>query len=237
MKLSVVIPFHDEERNVLPVISEVRRHHAEAEIIAVDDHSTDGTWALLSGLEDVRAMRLPERLGQSAALYCGLRRASGDVCVILDGDGQSSVADVKRLLDHIPAYDLVVGRRMRRGDPIGKRAASRVANGVRRRLLGDGVRDTGGTPKAMKRECVEQLVPFDGMHRFIPALLTAAGCRVLEVDVLHRPRLHGRSHYSNASRALRGLWDLIGVAWLARRRIDPRVLRGDQDSTCRDSSD
>lgn len=224
MKLSVVIPFRDEERNVLPVVSEIRRHHPEAEIVAVDDHSQDRTFELLSALEGVQAHRLREHLGQSAALHHGLCRASGDVCVILDGDGQSSVADIKRLLEHIPAYDLVVGRRLRRNDPVAKRAASWIANGVRRRLLGDGVFDTGGTPKAMTRECARHLIPFDGMHRFIPALLSRAGYRVLEVEVTHRRRLHGDSHYSNAARALRGLWDLVGVDWLSRRLIDPRLL-------------
>ena len=178
MKLSVVIPFFDEETNVGPVLRELRRIHPEAEIIAVDDGSGDGTYEVLSALRDEAGLvvhRLPRHLGQSAAIYAGLCRAQGDYVVLMDGDGQSDPSDIKRLLAELPAHDLVNGRREVRSDTAARRVASRVANAVRAGWLRDGMRDTCGTPKAMKRECVEHLVPFDGMHRYIPAQLAAAG--------------------------------------------------------------
>jgi dolichol-phosphate mannosyltransferase len=236
MKLSIVIPFYDEERNVVPVLGEIRRCHPEAEIIAIDDHSSDRTFELLSTQPGIRAWRLPRHLGQSAALHVGLRQATGDVCVIMDGDGQSNAAEIKALLAHLPEHDLVVGRRVSRSDSRAKIAASWLANRIRRWVLGDGLMDAGGTPKIMKRECVAHLPAFDGMHRFIPSLLTRAGFSVVEVPVSHHPRLHGCSKYTNAGRASKGLWDLIGVKWLGHRLIDPRLLeprsetRDDQES-------
>ncbi len=235
MKLSIVIPFHDEEENVVPVLNEIRRCHPEAEIIAVDDHSTDRTSEILGGQSGVRLCRLPRRLGQSAAVYGGLVRATGDVCVIMDGDGQSSAADIKRLLEFFPEYDLVIGCRVERCDSMARVVVSRIANRLRRGFTRDGVTDSGGTPKAMKRECVEHLIPFDGLHRFIPALLSRAGFRVIEVPVSHRRRLHGRTKYGTWGRAWRGVWDLLGVSWLLRRRIDPRIVGADAGAPDRQS--
>lgn len=230
MKLSIVIPFRDEAQNVRPVLAEVRAHQPQAEIVAIDDGSSDETLALLRAEPGVEVIALPRPLGQSAALYCGLRAARGDVLVTMDGDGQTSAADIKRLLSHIPRYDFVNGRRVRRNDPPSKVAASWVANWLRDLVLRDGMRDAGGSPKAMKRECVDHLVPFDGMHRFIPSLLVGAGYRSLEIDVEHRERLHGRTKYTNAGRALRGLRDLVGMSWWLRRRIDTRSAHDPRSS-------
>jgi dolichol-phosphate mannosyltransferase len=139
---------------------------------------------------------------------------------MMDGDGQSSAADIKVLLEYIPEYDFVNGCRAKRRDTISRRWASRIANKLRSGMTGDGMRDTGGTPKVMKRECVDHLVPFDGLHRFIPALLVRAGFRCIEVPVAHRERLHGTTNYTNWGRGLRGAWDLIGVRWLLGRKLD-----------------
>jgi dolichol-phosphate mannosyltransferase len=151
----------------------------------------------------------------------------------MDGDGLCSVEDITRLVEHFPRYDFVNGRRIERMDSRSRRFASRIANGLRSLVLGDGMQDTGGTPKAMKRECVAYLVPFDGMHRFIPAMLRRAGFKLLEIPVSHRERKHGRSKYGNWERGLRGAWDLVGVSWLLRRRFTPGELEssgGDGDS-------
>jgi len=222
--LSIIIPFFNEESCVDPVIREIQRCHPDAEIIAVDDCSTDGTAAALGRQSDIRVHRLNRHLGQSAALYAGLELSCGEICVIMDGDGQSNAGEIKRLLAHIPAYDLVIGRRTHRQDNALRIVVSRLANGLRRRVLGDGVFDTGGTPKVLKRSCVDQLVAFDGLHRFLPSLLTHAGFRVLEVPVDHRPRHGGQSKYGSLRRGLRGVVDLIGVGWLRSRLIDPRDL-------------
>jgi dolichol-phosphate mannosyltransferase len=225
MKLSIVVPFYNEESNVGPVLTELRQFHPDAEIIGVDDRSTDGTYEALMRQEGIRVHRLARHLGQSAATYAGLARTTGDVCVLMDGDGQSNAADIKVLLEYIPEYDLVNGSRtLGRSDSASRRIVSRVANSIRILFTRDGMRDTGGTPKIMKRECVEHLVPFDGLHRFIPALLIQAGFRAIEVPVSHRARLHGVSKHGNVGRALRGACDLIGVRWLLSRRLDASAL-------------
>ena len=130
MKLSIVIPFHNEEKNVAPVITEVQRFHHEAEIIAVDDGSTDGTAAELGRIDGIVTLRLARQNGQSggqsAALYAGLRRARGDVCVTMDGDGQTSASDIKRLLGYLPEYDFVNGCRANRSDS-SRRSSGRPA--------------------------------------------------------------------------------------------------------------
>ncbi len=224
MKLSIIIPFHDEEENVVPVLSEVRRAQPGAEIIAVDDCSTDRTLGILEEQVGIRVLRLPRQMGQSAATYAGLIRATGDVCILMDGDGQSDPGDIKRLLEYMPQYDLVNGMRSERRDSLARRLASRVANATRVWFTRDGMRDTSGTPKALKRESVDHLVPFDALHRFIPAILKRAGFEVIEVPVAHRQRLHGGSKYTNMGRAMRGVWDLIGVHWLLARKLDVAEL-------------
>ncbi|MBW2272187.1 MAG: glycosyltransferase family 2 protein [Deltaproteobacteria bacterium] len=220
MQISVVIPFYNEVDNVDPVLDELRELLPDAEVIAIDDGSRDGTGERLRARGDVQSHFFPRNLGQSAAVYYGLVRATGDVCVIMDGDGQNDPRDLPRLLELIPDYDLVNGHRAERRDPLSKRLASRVANGFRRAVLHDGMRDTGCTPKLLKRELVRHLVPFDGMHRFIPALVQAAGARCIEVPVQHRPRRSGQSKYTNLRRAVRGLRDVFGVRWLLARRVD-----------------
>ncbi len=224
MKISIIVPFYDEEQNIVPVLSEIRLAYPQAEIIAVDDGSRDLGFEILSQQAGVRVHRLPRHMGQSAAIYAGLKLATGDVCVLLDGDGQSDVADIKTLLEYIPDYDMVNGCRDGRQDTSTRILASRAANWLRNAFTHDGMRDTGGTPKAMKRQCVDDLVPFDGLHRFIPALLRQAGHRIIEVPVSHRRRLFGETKYTNWRRALRGAWDLVGVRWLLSRRFGPRDL-------------
>lgn len=217
--LSIVVPFHDEEANVEPVLRELRGACPEAQIVAVDDGSRDRTAERVPAGLGIELVRLPRHAGQSAALHAGLARARGEVCVLMDGDGQSDPGEIKRLLAHLPEYDYVTGHRVVRGDGRLRVWSSKAANAIRRGVTGDGVHDTGGTPKLMKRACVEALVPFDGMHRFIPALLRNAGFRGLELPVAHRARLHGRSRYGTGRRALRGLWDLVGVRWLLSRQL------------------
>jgi dolichol-phosphate mannosyltransferase len=219
MQISVVIPFYNEVDNVDPILDELLEVLPDAQIIAIDDGSDDGTTQRLRARSDVQGHFFPRNLGQSAAVYYGLVRALGDVCVIMDGDGQNDPHDLPRLLELFPEYDLVNGYRAERHDPLSKRLASRIANAFRRAVLHDGMRDTGCTPKLLKREFVRDLVPFDGMHRFIPALVQAAGARCTEVPIQHRPRRSGQSKYTNLRRAVRGLRDVFGVRWLRARRV------------------
>ncbi len=219
MTLSIIIPFYNEEDNIAAVLHEVRAACPAAEIIAVDDGSTDATAARIAATPGATLLSLGRNLGQSAALYAGLRRAHGEVCVMLDGDGQNDPADIPELVAALASADMVCGWRRDRRDTWSRRAASRFANRLRRAVLNDGIRDTGCSLKAMRREHVRFLVPFNGLHRYLPAMLKSAGLRVVEVPVNHRPRTRGVSKYTIGGRALRGLRDLFGVSWLLARHI------------------
>ncbi|MFH1066887.1 MAG: glycosyltransferase family 2 protein [bacterium] len=219
MKISIIIPFYNEEENVQAVIDEVKRANPDAEIIAVNDGSTDATAQKLAAQTDIRVISFPRNLGQSAALYEGLNTATGDVCVMMDGDGQNDPADISELVKRVGERNLVCGYRRKRHDSWKRKLASRVANAIRNAILHDGARDTGCTLKAMRREHVRLLIPFNGLHRFIPAILSSAGLSIVEVPVNHRPRRAGQSKYTIGGRALRGILDLVGMRWFLKRQI------------------
>ncbi|MGH7992670.1 MAG: glycosyltransferase family 2 protein [Limisphaerales bacterium] len=219
MKISIIIPFYNEEENVVSVLTETRRTNPEAEIVAVNDGSSDQTEAMIRQHADVRLISFGRHLGQSAALYTGLKLAQGEICVMMDGDGQSDPADIPGLVSLLDRADLVCGCRRNRQDTWSRRSASRIANFIRRRVLHDNVHDTGCTLKTMRRADTRHLIPFNGLHRYLPVFFNQAGLRIIEAPVNHRPRKHGRSKYTNWERAVRGLYDLIGVRWLMARRI------------------
>jgi dolichol-phosphate mannosyltransferase len=220
--VSVVVPLYNEEENVALLQKELAAALAgiNHEIIFVDDGSTDRTLSRLTTAPDVRVLRFENNAGQSAALYAGANAARGAVVVLIDGDLQNDPADIPRLLLEIErGADLVCGYRAQRKDTLVKRLTSRIANFVRSRFTKDGVRDTGCTLKAMRRECVRALVPFKGMHRFIPALIKGAGYRLVEVPVNHRARRFGESKYGLGNRAVRATIDMFGVRWLLSRQL------------------
>jgi dolichol-phosphate mannosyltransferase len=224
-RLSIVVPFHNEEANVAPVLRELRGVLPTAEIIAVDDGSADETWVQIQSVPGVFGLHLRCNLGQSAAIYYGLRAATRDVCGLMDGDGQNDPASFLSMLQEWlkGEADVVCGYRFERHDSWNRRVASRLANAIRRRCLDDGVRDTGCSQKIFLRSAVELLVPFRGMHRYLPAIFKQAGLRIAEMPVRHRPRSAGVSHYGNWGRALDGIHDLIGVSWLLQHKLPPRV--------------
>jgi dolichol-phosphate mannosyltransferase len=223
---SVVVPLYNEEAN-LPILQEELRvalSGLDYEIIFVDDGSVDRTAERIEPAGNIRVIRFEKNSGQSAAIYAGLRAAHGATAVIIDGDLQNDPADIPKLLAEIArGADLVCGYRVKRQDTWVKRATSRIANAVRSRYTKDGVRDTGCTLKAMRRECVSALFPFKGMHRFIPALVKAAGYELVEVPVNHRPRRFGQSKYGLGNRALRATIDMLGVRWLLSRRLSYKI--------------
>jgi dolichol-phosphate mannosyltransferase len=223
---SVIVPIYNEEAN-LPILQEELRlalSGLDYEIIFVDDGSVDRTAERIENAPTFRLIRFEKNSGQSAAIYAGLTAARGATLVVIDGDLQNDPADIPRLLAEITlGADLVCGYRLKRQDTLMKRLTSRIANTVRSRYTKDGVRDTGCTLKAMRRECVSALVPFKGMHRFIPALIKAAGYRLVEVPVNHRPRRFGQSKYGLGNRALRATIDMFGVRWLLSRRLAYKV--------------
>jgi len=194
------------------------------EIVFVDDGSMDRTVSRIATAPNIRLIRFEKNTGQSAAIYAGLQAVRGATAVLIDGDLQNDPADIPRLLAEIArGADLVCGYRAQRKDTLLKRLTSWIANSVRSRFTKDGVRDTGCTLKAMRRECVGALVPFKGMHRFIPALVKAAGYRLVEIPVNHRPRRFGQSKYGLSNRALRATIDMFGVRWLLSRRFNYKV--------------
>jgi glycosyltransferase involved in cell wall biosynthesis len=225
--LSVVIPAYNEEANVEPchheLVGVLEAHGPAFEVVFVDDGSTDGTPDALRRLAHadhrVRILRFRRNAGQSAALDAGFRAARGAVVVTMDADLQNDPHDIPRLLAALPGHDAVCGWRVDRHDPWTKRIASRVANAVRDRVTRDGVHDTGCSLKAFRREAVQRLHLYRGMHRFLPALLQMEGLRVTEVPVSHRPRKAGVSKYGNWQRLWTGLADLWAVRWMARRRL------------------
>jgi len=224
--VSVVVPLFNEEENIPLLQAELAAALTglDYEIIFVDDGSRDQTVARIAAGPRIRILCFEKNTGQSAAMYAGLHRARGAVAVLIDGDLQNDPADIPKLLAEIErGADLVCGYRAQRKDTVVKRITSRVANFVRSRFTKDGVRDTGCTLKAMRRECISALVPFKGMHRFIPALVKGAGFGLKEVPVNHRPRKFGQSKYGLGNRALRATIDMFGVRWLLSRQLKHKL--------------
>lgn len=226
--ISVVVPVKDEVENVGPLAREIAAAVAgesSAEIIFVDDGSTDGTGDALRVLKrelpQLRVLQHVRNLGQSRGIRSGVLAARFDIIVTLDGDGQNDPADVPKLLallrDAPKNVGVVSGVRAKRQDTFSRRMASRLGNGIRAWLLQDGVADTGCGLKAFRREAFLALPYFDHLHRFLITLMIREGFAVRFVEVNHRPRAHGTSKYTNFNRLLVSVNDLIGVRWLQRR--------------------
>jgi dolichol-phosphate mannosyltransferase len=231
LDLSVVIPVCNEADNVDALCAELRQclGSLDYEVVFVDDASTDGTAAKLASLREampqLRVVRHAANAGQSAALLTGVRAARGEWVATLDGDGQNDPADLLKLLTlarsgPAPA-GLYTGHRTSRRDSRVRILSSRIANGVRSRLLRDRVLDTGCGIKLLRREVFLSLPYFDHMHRFLPALVRREGLEVVAVPVSHRRRLAGASKYGVGNRLWVGIVDMIGVMWLQRRRRRP----------------
>jgi uncharacterized protein YjhX (UPF0386 family) len=157
-------------------------------------------------------------------MYVGVNAATGARIALLDGDRQNNPADIPRMLAKLDeGFDLVCGWRAQRQDSLSKKLTSRFANFVRSRFTRDGVHDTGCTLKVMRRECREALVPFYGMHRFIPALIKGMGYRITEMPVNHRPRVAGVSKYGFGNRAIKATMDMFAVRWLLSRQFQIRI--------------
>lgn len=224
--LSVVIPLYNEEENISPLQAQLEHGLAgqDYEIVFVDDGSKDNTVAKIERRPGVRVLAFEKNAGQSAAMYAGIMAAKGDIIILLDGDLQNDPEDIMKLVAEVEkGGDLVCGYRAKRRDTVIKRITSRVANFVRSRFIGDGVRDTGCSLKAMRTECRRALLPFYGMHRFIPALIKNAGFSVVEMPVNHRHRQFGISKYGLGNRAVKATMDMFGVAWLNSRRVNYQI--------------
>ena len=226
LRYSVVVPFFNEEANVVSLLAEIHAVMAPLgtyEVIAVDDASSDGTRGrLLNCATDphLRVIGHGRNRGQSAALCSGIDAAQGEWVITLDGDGQNDPIDIPRLLREVEVAHpplLICGHRHQRRDSRVRLLSSRIANGVRSRLLGDDTPDTGCGLKIIQREAFLKLPRFDHMHRFLPALMRRDGAAIRSVVVSHRARLHGVSKYGVWNRLWVGIVDLFGVMWLKRR--------------------
>ena len=238
LRLSVVAAVLNEAENIRPVVGEIAaalQGMQPFEVIFVDDGSTDATlselraWGAL--LPELRVLSHDRRCGKSAALRTGIEAARGRWIATIDGDGQDDPTEIPALLalaEQATGAEqaggiapLVVGVRRKRHDTLSRRVATRLANGLRRRLLDDGCPDTGAPMKLFAREAFLLLPQFEGVHRFLPALFRSYGHPLICKPVRHRSRLHGSSKYTNWNRALVGVRDMAGVMWLQRRTIRP----------------
>jgi glycosyltransferase involved in cell wall biosynthesis len=230
-ELSIVLPVFNEVDNIFllarELITAVDDLKLSAEIVFVDDGSTDGSaeaiLAVMAQEPRARLLRLETNAGLTAAFHAGYTAAVGRVVVTMDADLQNDPQDITRLLTALENADAAVGWRVRRQDTWAKRASSRIANAIRSRVTGDDVIDSGCSLRAIRRECLSALPPYNGMHRFVPTLLRAAGFRVVQVPVDHRPRRFGRSKFGIRNRAVRAFIDLLAVTWLIRRSLRYRV--------------
>lgn len=238
--VSIVVPCRNEAENILPLIKGIVQSMSvigQFEIIVVDDASDDGMAGLLDEelktRAELRVLRHDRPGGQSAAIHSGVVAASHDLICTLDGDGQNPPEELARLvapffLADAATLGLVAGQRVGRKDTLARRLASLLANTLRSFVLRDGTRDTGCGLKCFRREVFLTLPYFDHMHRYLPALFARDGWRIAHVDVSHRPRSAGRSHYSNLQRGIVGIFDLMGVAWLLRRSKKTRATEVDR---------
>lgn len=226
--LSVVVPVFNERDNTAPLVHEIvaaLRGVVPFEILYVDDHSRDDTLVTLQALKaqvpELRVLQHQTQSGQSTAIRTGVKAARAPWIATLDGDGQNDPADLPKLLRARDAGDsqvkLYAGWRVDRKDSGSKRWASRYANAIRARMLHDDTPDTGCGTKLFERDAFLDLPYFDHMHRYLPALMQRAGWKTISVPVNHRPRGAGVSKYNNLQRALVGIRDLRGVAWLIAR--------------------
>jgi glycosyltransferase involved in cell wall biosynthesis len=235
MDLSIVIPVFNEEENVEPLISEIeaalnslsRRY----EIVVVDDGSGDNTFGVLAEIyradPHLRVVKLKRNFGQTAALAAGLAHATGEVVVMLDGDGQNDPADIPALLKELEqGNDIVCGWRHRRHDPfLSRRLPSMIANSVISWTTQVKLHDYGCTLKAMRKEIAKNLKLYGEMHRFIPAIAYERGARIAELKVNHRPRLRGKSKYG-ITRTVRVILDLMTVKFLMSYSTRPSHIFG-----------
>lgn len=233
VEFSIVIPVKNEEESLGELAREITAAMAATtwrwECVWVNDGSTDATQQALEALHRQQARHrwvcLERNYGQSAAMAAGFAQARGEFVGTLDGDGQNDPSDLPRLLEQLLRgdIDMVNGIRRRRQDSAVRRLSSRIGNGFRNWLTHEKVSDVGCSIRVFRRACVEGLVVFKGMHRFLPTLIRMRGFRITEVPVNHRPRSKGVTKYGIWNRLWVGIGDVLMVAWLQKRFVQARI--------------
>jgi glycosyltransferase involved in cell wall biosynthesis len=236
-EISVVIPVFNEAESIGPLVREIvdvlgagaEPPHGPYEIVVVDDGSTDGTDDVLAALAGeiatLQIVRHATNCGQSAGQATGFARARGRVIVTLDGDGQNDPADIPALIEALAAdVDCVCGVRQVRQDDLVRRVSSRVANRFRDAVTGDRVADSGCALRAIRRSALDELLVFNGMHRFLASILRFQGYRVVELPVNHRPRTAGTTKYGVGNRLFRGIRDCFALRWYRARALQAKRL-------------
>jgi glycosyltransferase involved in cell wall biosynthesis len=227
-QISVVLPCHNEQDNLRPLITALREAieplKISYEIVITDDCSTDNSWTMLKEFaaadKRIRVQRFAKNAGQSAALWAGMKAAHGRYLVTLDADLQNDPRDVPQFLEALKQFDCVCGSRVAargQGDNFVRVASSRIANWVRNKLSGETISDAGCCYRAFKRECIGNLKFFKGMHRFLPTLFKIEGYTVTEIPVRHNPRAGGQTHYGVWNRLFASFYDLLAVRWMKKR--------------------
>lgn len=229
IQLSIVVPAYNEADNILPLAREVAAAFpagaVDYELVFVDDGSTDATWEQIRAAHRadprVHGLRLARNCGQSAALWAGIQTTTRPVIATLDSDLQNDPADLPLLLAELGAADFVCGARVQRQDSLVRRLSSRIARWARHAVLGTDFLDTGCALRVFRRETVQGLFSFNGLHRFLPVLVHGGGFKTKEIPVNHRPRVAGVSKYGVWNRLGRGVADLFAIAWFQKRRNRP----------------
>jgi glycosyltransferase involved in cell wall biosynthesis len=227
LTLSVVVPVFNEEESLPTLISKLvevlKTLPFSYEMIFVDDGSSDGSRRILkemaSQYPSLRVLGFKENRGLSTALVAGMKEAQGEIIVTLDSDLQNDPKDIPILLEYLDRYDMATGWRREREDSWLKKISSKIANAVRNRLSGENIQDSACTLRAFKRECVQNIPLFNGMHRFLSTLVKMEGYRIVEIPVSHHPRKFGKSKYNIRNRMVRSFIDLLAVRWMKRRII------------------
>lgn len=228
-RLSFAIPCYNERDNLVPLVTSIEaeadRLEQDYEIVITDDCSTDDSWEILKSLArehpHLRALQLERNSGESAASFAAMRAARGEWVVTMDADLQNDPRDLSKFVDAMDGADCVCGTRKqsrREGDSWVKSVVSRVSNGVRSRVLNDPITDAGCTYRAIRRECIDDVPFFKGVHRFIPILLGMQGYRIVEVPVVNQERNAGNSNYGVFDRA-GAVIDMFAVRWMKKRMV------------------
>ncbi|MCU1229174.1 MAG: glycosyl transferase family 2 [Acidobacteria bacterium] len=228
--LSVVFPVYNEEENVPILLAEIAKaldgKPWTYEIVAADDGSSDGSLAALRAARaqypNLRIVALAKNSGQTAALDAAWRAARGDYVVSLDADLQNDPADIPAMMQKLEelGVDMVIGVRVNRHDTFSRKLQSKIGNGVRNWITRDQITDTGCSLKLVRREAIDRVKLYTGMHRFLPTLVRMQGYKVAEMPVNHRARQFGVSKYGAMNRAFRGLADCLAVRWMSKRVLD-----------------